>query len=157
MSKATKLTGFQCPLELRKALEELSWARRTNMSSIVIKLIYDHLEKLCGPEFMKDLQEKAKTEDFSNIRLPDTIQTEEVLDDINTEKGWTNNFINTAFIQSEIKKIMKKDSSPYDKTSQFESMEKYFKACLDVVQQSKKEIETELDKQKQLVNVQEMK
>lgn len=153
MAKTTKLTGFQCPLELRKALEELGWIKRTNLSTIMIGLVYDHLEKLCGPEFMKELQEKAQTEDYSNIRLPETIQTEEVLDDINTEKGWTNNFINTAFIQSEIKKIMKKDTSSYDKTEQLELMEKYFKACLDIIQQSK----TELNKQKELVNVQEMK
>jgi len=72
--KATKLTGFQCPLELRKALDEETWITRTDLSGILIKLVYEHLKKSYGPEFMKELEKKRQTENYSNIRLPIAIK-----------------------------------------------------------------------------------
>lgn len=154
--KATKLTGFQCPLELRKCLDEEFWITRVNISARIIKLIYEHYEKKCGPEFMEELQKKADIEDYSNIRLPDTLQTDEVIDDITTEAGWENNFINTAFIESEIKKIMNHDSSVYDKRKALGHMDKYFKACIGVVEQNNNLLELELGKQKELFVTEEL-
>jgi len=49
------------------------------------------------------------------------------------------------------------DSSTYDKKEALEQMNNYFKACIGVVEQYNKVLESELGEQKELVVTQELK